>query len=309
MKREVQARIPATIVGLGTTGGGLRLPLDQGITIAATRSDAKTSDVRIERQGTLGGPEGERYGERVLAAYQAAVAKAGWETRGKLHIRLAANAPRGRGLGLSAAATVAGIVAASALHRPSLSEEEIAELAIAVTGDEERTLPVALGGAWLHDELSTGGGPYASSPVPIHPTFSIVVATLVDDAWAPSADELSRVAPIGDARLIEGLVRGDVGRVRAALEATTALLGRYRRCHGPLLRSGGYGALATADGRLVAIVPPAIGTIRVVAALEDVLAPLGQPWIATSDGFDGYRVLPRTRCEPTVGTLQEAVHG
>lgn len=309
MKREVQARIPATIVGLGSTGGGLRLPLDKGITIAATRSDARNADVRIERQGTLAGPDGERYADLVLAGYRCAVERAGWETRGKLHVRLSSTVPRGRGFGLSAAATVAGVVAASGLHRPSLEEEEIAEVAVAAAGSEERILPAALGGAWLHDELSSSGGPYASSAVPIHPTFSVVVATLADDAWAPSDEDRQRVAPIGDARLIEGLVRGDVGRVRAALEATTALLGRFRRCHGPLLRSGGYGALATADGRLVAIVPPAIGTIRVVAALEDVLAPLGRPWIATSDGFDGYRVLPRTRCEPLTETLQEAVHG
>lgn len=73
-----------------------------------------------------------------------------------LHMAIAADVPRSRGLGSSATLTVAGIVAANVLLQANLRDDEIITMATQIEGHPDNAAPAYLGG--LVVSVSSAGG-------------------------------------------------------------------------------------------------------------------------------------------------------
>jgi homoserine kinase len=149
LTRAVRVRVPATSANLGPGFDALGLALglydDVDIEMAG-------SGLSIEVSGE--GEETAGRGEEHLVArtFRAAYASIGGVAEG-LRIRCVNRIPHARGLGSSSAATVAGILAARALHPDGakFTDEDVLALATRVEGHPDNVAPCLAGGltiAW-----------------------------------------------------------------------------------------------------------------------------------------------------------------
>jgi homoserine kinase len=149
LTRAVRVRVPATSANLGPGFDALGLALglydDVDIEMAG-------SGLSIEVSGE--GEETAGRGEEHLVAqtFRAAYASIGGVAEG-LRIRCVNRIPHARGLGSSSAATIAGILAARALHPDGaeFTDEDVLALATRVEGHPDNVAPCLAGGltiAW-----------------------------------------------------------------------------------------------------------------------------------------------------------------
>lgn len=143
----VRVSVPATSANLGPGFDTLGVALEIRNTVEM--EETGIDDVVIEVDGH--GEALERPENNMV--YQAAVKvfeETGYRPHG-LHIREEVEIPVARGLGSSAAAIVAGLVAANALvqkmtGRPQLSEERLLQMAVAIEGHPDNVTPAMVGG-------------------------------------------------------------------------------------------------------------------------------------------------------------------
>lgn len=149
---QVLVRVPATSANLGPgfDALGLALSLHDEIEVRVT-----TSGLDIEVSGE-GGDDVADAGEKhlVVRAMRAAFDELGAVQPAGLALRCVNRIPHGRGLGSSAAAIVAGVLAARALAGASLAADEALLLANALEGHPDNVAPCLFGGltiAWTTD--------------------------------------------------------------------------------------------------------------------------------------------------------------
>ncbi|WP_127573936.1 homoserine kinase [Georgenia faecalis] len=154
---RVRVRVPATSANLGPGFDSLGLALEiwDEVDVRAVAGPT-TVTVRGEGAGTVG--EGEDH--LVVRAVRAGLEAAGAPQAG-LELVCDNRIPHGRGLGSSAAAVVAGLVAARGLLGPSspLDDASLLALATELEGHPDNAAPALLGGAtvaWVGDD-----GPHA----------------------------------------------------------------------------------------------------------------------------------------------------
>lgn len=225
---RARVRVSATSANLGPgyDAFGLALALYDDVEVHAVGS----GDVRVEVVGEGAGelPTGE---DHLVAQVLLETLDEVGASRTGLRLRCTNAIPHGRGLGSSAAAVVAGILAARALlERPEvLDEQAVLELATRREGHPDNAAPAVLGGltlAWLP-------GPRAV-PLTLHPDVLPVVAIpptrlatsrarAVLPAQVPHADAAFQLARA--ALLVEALGR----RPDLLLEATADRLHQEQR--------------------------------------------------------------------------------
>ncbi|HUX71931.1 MAG TPA: homoserine kinase, partial [Cellulomonadaceae bacterium] len=173
-----------------------------------------TADVRVDVIGEGAGevPDGEDH--LVVRAVRAALDHVGAPQTG-LHLRCHNRIPHGRGLGSSAAAVVAGVVAArSLIVDPDALDDDVAlALATQMEGHPDNAAPALLGGATV--AWTDRGGPHAVpltvhadlAPVALIPTTRLAtrVARGVLPAVVPHVDAASQAGRA--ALLVEALAR------------------------------------------------------------------------------------------------------
>jgi homoserine kinase len=155
---HVRVRVPATSANLGPgfDALGLALALHDVLEVRALASDEVVVQVQGEGAGEV--PSDETH--LVVRALRAALDVAGAPQTG-LHLSCVNRIPHGRGLGSSAAAVVAGIVAARELVADPtvLDDDVVLGLATAIEGHPDNAAPALLGGATVAwTGASTGGG-------------------------------------------------------------------------------------------------------------------------------------------------------
>ena len=158
----VRIRVPATSANLGPAfdSAGLALALFDELEVSV----ADGLEVVVEGVGAGELPTDESH--LVVRAFRAACVDLGWLPTGlRLHARN--GIPQGRGLGSSAAAVVAGILAAWALCPAvtGVDDDRVLALADAIEGHPDNVAACLLGGltlSWSGDE-----GPRAVS-LPVH---------------------------------------------------------------------------------------------------------------------------------------------
>ncbi|HMJ73600.1 MAG TPA: homoserine kinase [Solirubrobacterales bacterium] len=139
--------------------------------------------------------------------------------------RLKQTIPLGRGLGSSAAAIVAGLVAADHLYELALSEEELLARGTELEGHPDNVAAAIFGGFVICDPGD--GPPDASRFPPPDGLEGILVIPREEDVPTEQAREaIPEEIPLGDAlgnifsaaRLTLGLYRGDLSLIAASLK-------------------------------------------------------------------------------------------
>ena len=151
----VRIRVPATSanVGPGFDACALALGLYDDVVVQVAEAGL---DIQVAGEGATNVPTGERH--LIVKAMRRAFAVLGGQPRG-LALRCANRIPHGRGLGSSAAAIVAGVVAARALvvgGVERLDDDGVLQLASSLEGHPDNVAACLLGGytiAWQEAEL------------------------------------------------------------------------------------------------------------------------------------------------------------
>ena len=266
---HVRVRVPATSANLGPgfDALGLALGLYDDVEVRALG----TAEVRVDVVGEGAGevPDGEDH--LVVRAVRAALDQVGAPQTG-LHLVCHNRIPHGRGLGSSAAAVVAGMVAArSLIVDPEALDDDVAlALATQMEGHPDNAAPALLGGATV--AWTDRGGPHAVpltvhadvAPIALVPATRLAtrVARGVLPAVVPHVDAASQAGRA--ALLVEALAR----RPDLLFPATEDLLHQqYRASVMPdsfalveALRRRGVAAMVSGAGPTVLVLARAVGS-------------------------------------------------
>lgn len=271
----VRVAVPATSANLGPGFDALGLALQwHDVVEVEVRPDGL--EVSVSGVGADDVPWDERH--LVVRAVCATFEALGQPSPG-LAVRCANSVPHGRGLGSSAAAIVAGVLAARSLAGADLDDEAVLALAARLEGHPDNVAACLLGGltiAW------TAGGASRAVRLEVHPDVRTVVC-VPDGQLATEAARglLPDVVPHGDAArtagraalLVEALTRRP--RPDLLLDATEdALHQQYRAAAMPAtmalvedLRARGLPAVLSGAGPAVLVL---------ATGEQDVTVP--EPW-------------------------------
>jgi homoserine kinase len=305
----VRVRVPATSANLGPGFDALGLALSRYDEVEA---EVTASGLAIEVSGE--GAEAAAAGERhlVVRAMRAVFARAGAQPPG-LRLRCVNAIPQGRGLGSSAGAVVAGVLAASALARqgePAIAgaavqaENALTDPAAGGTAQNETFLAEASSleghpdnaAACLYGGLTiawTPGGP-GSAPraIRLDPLQEICPVLCVPSAAMPTTaarKALPRTVPHADAAATAGrsalLIAALTQRPDLLFDATHDLL--HEPYRGPLmpasadligrLRAAGIAAVLSGAGPSV-LALTVTGQTPGSAEVDSIAARAGTPW-------------------------------
>jgi homoserine kinase len=242
---HVRVRVPATSANLGPgfDAMGVALALHDVVDVRAVSSPG--AEVEVSGEGAGAVPTGEDH--LVVRALRAALDELGASQVG-LRLTCANRIPHGRGLGSSAGAVVAGILAARALvaEPGAFDDDAVLALATALEGHPDNAAPALLGGvtvAWCDEEVHAvrlAVHP-ALVPVAIVPPYELPTRTAraVLPAQVPHADaafQAGRAALLVEAvgRRPDLLFPATEDRLhqeyrRAVMPESLALVGTLRR--------------------------------------------------------------------------------
>ncbi|MGP4093821.1 homoserine kinase [Nonomuraea sp. KM90] len=147
--RTVDIRVPATSANLGPGFDALGLALSLHDEVEATLTGERGVHVTVEGEGTGEVDLGERH--LVVKAMRAAFDRIGVPQPEGIRLRCRNRIPHARGLGSSAAAVCAGILAARALAESELTDDDVLALATEMEGHPDNVAPCLAGGltvAW-----------------------------------------------------------------------------------------------------------------------------------------------------------------
>ncbi|MBI2780467.1 MAG: homoserine kinase [Chloroflexi bacterium] len=209
--RSVTVEAPATIANLGAGYDTLGLAVDLAlrVTIEARSAAVGAPDVELAVDGEGVGELVADRSNRLIVALEAGLAELGVEGVGGLTwaIEMANPIPLERGLGSSAAATVAGLVAAWGLVGRELERSTVLRLATRIEGHPDNVAPALLGG--LTASLALGD---RVESIRLDPPSDVVVLAWIPDRRLKTSD-MRRVLPdtVPRADAIANLARVAVG--------------------------------------------------------------------------------------------------
>jgi homoserine kinase len=197
--RRVSVDVPATTANLGAGFDALAMALDLASTISVHVVPPETDppihvEVRGEGQGQLPTGRRNRFVSALIDGIEAAgvdAAGAGW------HVDMDNDIPVARGLGSSASAAVAALVAADALLGGGLGRERILELATASEGHADNAAAAVYGGLCVVTEVD--GEPRA---IRMDPPPGLLAALYIPDKHLSTAamrSALPDTVPFADA--------------------------------------------------------------------------------------------------------------
>jgi homoserine kinase len=293
---HVRVRVPATSANLGPGFDALGLALGHHdvVEVRALGSDQVTVEVSGEGAGEVGTGDDHL----VVRALRMGLEHVGAPLMG-LHLTCTNAVPHGRGMGSSAAAVVAGLVAARMLiaEPAALDDATVLELATRLEGHPDNAAPALLGGvtvAW------TGAGGPRASVLPVHD--DVVPVVLVPEercATRTARGVLPATVPHADAAYTAGraalLVHALCHRPDLLADATSDRLHqRYRapvmeRTWGVVeaLRAAGAAAVVSGAGPSVLVLERASDGDAGARVLDAVLGPRD----GSGRTADGWRVL------------------
>ena len=268
MRASVRVRVPGSTSNLGAGFDCIGVAVPRWLELRV-RLDGRDA-VRLERRGTLAALAIEAEADLLYRAFVAACRRAGRGVPGGLVLVAASEIPVARGLGSSAAATVAGAAAAGALLDLDLDTAALLALASELEGHPDNVAPAVCGGASLVLEGPEG---LVVTPLAVHPTVAFVFAVpdftlettrarAVLPAALPYGQAVRGVAK--SAALVQGLALGDPRLLAAALDDVVhvpyrrALVRGFDEVTAAARAAGAYGATLSGSGpTLLALVPAA----------------------------------------------------
>ncbi|MGY4645555.1 homoserine kinase [Cellulomonas sp. URHB0016] len=312
---RVRVRVPATSANLGPgfDAVGVALALHDELEVRALGSAGVTVEVTGEGAGAV--PDDETH--LVVRALRVALDHVGAPQTG-LHLVCHNRIPHGRGLGSSAAAVVAGLVAARELvaEPDALPDETLLALATAMEGHPDNAAPAILGGATIAWTDSTTGAVEATR-IAVHPqVVPVAVVPASQLATKAARGVLPRTVPHVDAAFQAGraaLLVHALGSDPALLLGATEdrLHQEYRRSVMPdsmalvdMLRSRGVAAVVSGAGPTVLVLARRTGGAPAESGVAHTDADAALD-AAFGGAMGGWRILPLA--VDTVGALGEKV--
>ena len=267
--RSVSVEAPATIANLGAGYDTLGLAVDMAlrVSISARARDATVPEVELSVEGEGTGELPATRSNRVITALEAGLRELGIDDVDSIawRISLTNPIPLERGLGSSAAATVAGIVAAFALAGRELDRSSALRIATPIEGHPDNVAPALFGGLTasisLEDRVET---------VRIDPPADVAILAWIPERRLPTS-EMRRVLPgsVPRADAISNVARVAVGVAGLASGRSEVLaLLTHDRLHEPY-RAAAYPEL-----------PGMIAAARAAGAIGACLAGAGSTVIA-----------------------------
>jgi homoserine kinase len=273
--RAASVEAPATIANLGAgydcLGLAVELPLRVTVEAVPPGSDASAIDLTVE--GDCVGELPEDRSNRFVVALETGLTELGFGGFDRVgwRIRMSNPIPLERGLGSSAAATVAGLVAAGALAGRSLDPATALRVATRIEGHPDNVAPALLGGlvasVALEDRVEA---------VRIDPPRDMQVVAWIPERKLPTS-EMRRVLPdsVPRADAIANLARVAVGMAGLSAGRLDVLrLLTEDRLHEPY-RASVYPEL-----------PELVAAARASGALGACLAGAGSTVVAFVDASD-----------------------
>lgn len=299
----VNVRVPASSANLGGGFDCVGVAIDRWLAVEASLA-GEWSDTTVDRRGTLRALDLDAAEDRLVQGYHAAAVAAGIAHPPAVHLRANSEIPIGRGLGSSAAATVAGALAANQLLSLGLDEHALLDVAGAVEGHADNAAPALFGGATLVTAVRGAqdvvrGKAHASGclvrALELHPEIALVFAvpdfgieTRAARAVLPEfvPHRTASGAAARAAALVQGLTRGDVGLLGVGLDDVLHVPFRRRLVKGyaavtAAARSAGA-AGATLSGSGSAIVAIALNADVAAAAGEAMRAAWAECGVAAT---------------------------
>jgi homoserine kinase len=300
----VDVRVPASTSNLGAGFDCVGVAVDRWLRLTVDLEPASET-VRISREGTLSALDILPNEDRILIGFLAACAYASQEAPPNISIRARSTIPIARGLGSSAAATVAGAVAANVLLELALDDPTIAGIAAKVEGHPDNVAPAVFGGATL--AIAPREGELQVRQLAVSPGLSLVFAVPdfpVETAYARailpasvSHEVAARAAALG-AALVQGLATGDGPFLAAALDDVLHV--PFRRDLVPGLdavvegarAAGAYGATLSGSGSAIVAIAPRELAAPVAQAMCSAWSSLGVEAVAfeSATNIPGYEV-------------------
>jgi homoserine kinase len=217
-RRFVDVRVPASSANLGVGFDCLALALDLHLTVSVAVSEGPESTLSVEGEGSarLALDESNRF----IAGFRAGWASAG-DAAGAapppMAITMTNEIPLGRGLGSSAAATVAGLLAAGALSGTDFDDDRLIAMAAEVEGHPDNAAAALLGGFVLFSggRAASFQPPAGLRAVVFVPERELSTSDMraVLPASVPMADAVANAGGVG--ALVAAFATGDLSLLSA----------------------------------------------------------------------------------------------
>ncbi len=282
MRASVTVRVPASSSNLGAGFDCVGVAVGRWLRLSARRASpgaAAAAPVTLERIGTLATLAVPADEDWLYRGFAAACRRARHVVPPGLVLAAESEIPVARGLGSSAAATVAGAVAASALLGLALDANAVAALATELEGHPDNVAPAVFGGATL---VVPGPDGDIVTPIVVHASIAFVFAVpdftvetkharAVLPATLPHAQAVRAAAK--SAALVQGLAHGDPRLLAAALDDVLhvpfrrSLVRGYTEVTDAARQAGAYGATLSGSGPTVVALAPLARAAAVGAAM------------------------------------------
>ncbi|HET7565910.1 MAG TPA: homoserine kinase [Gemmatimonadaceae bacterium] len=273
-------RVPASTSNLGAGFDFIGVAVDKWLSVAVRRAAPGERAPAIRRLGTIEaiGVTAER--DLITVGFAAACRAAGREAPSELVLDVRSEIPVSRGLGSSAAAVVAGAVAANVLLQLALDDAAIVDLCSAIEGHPDNVAPAVLGGARL--AVRAGGGRFTVAPLDVHESLALVFAVpefAVETKRARAAlpetvtHDTAVVAASRSAALVRGLASAHSALLAAGMNDVLhvpyrrALIAGYDAVTAAAIRAGAFGATLSGSGSTIVAVSPRDAAHRVAGAM------------------------------------------
>lgn len=282
MSGTVTVGVPASTSNLGAGFDCVGVAADRWLDVTVTL-DVDRRGFSIAGRGTLSSLTVATADDRLVAGFLAACRSGRRDVPDAVAFDATSNIPIGRGLGSSAAATLAGALAANALLGIGLTDRVIAEICSEVEGHPDNVVPALFGGA----RLALHGTDRSLLIVPLHIHESLALVFAIPDfavettrarAVLPSSvahSTATRAAALG-AALVQGLATADAGLLAAALDDVLhvpfrrGLVTGFDAVTGAARRAGAFGATLSGSGSTVVAIAPveaaSVVAVEMVAA-------------------------------------------
>ena len=273
--RSVTVEAPATIANLGAGYDclGLAGDLPLRVTVEATSAPADPASIDLTVHGDCVGELPEDRSNRFIVALEAGLAELGFDGLDRIgwRVEMTNPIPLERGLGSSAAAAVAGLVAAASMAGRDLDMPALLRLATRIEGHPDNVAAGLLGGLVASIALDD-----RVEAVRLDPPRNVQVVAWIPERKLPTS-EMRRVLPdaVPRADAVANLTRVAVGVAGLATGRVDVLgLLTQDRLHEPY-RAEVYPEL-----------PELVGAARSAGALGACLAGAGSTVVAFVDSTD-----------------------